>query len=284
MSSSDEVGGGSAAGPPHGAAGAPHRRGVRAVRRRRRGRGVGALGVPRLRTEHPLLLRELRRHRRTARRGLRPGRAGARRGRRGRRRGVGRDSPRGKSRAGMAAVLGFSSADPRRGRVLFTDARANPVLAERRRSPRTCCSTRSSPRSAATSRRRSRLPRVGAAMFTGAMAELAQQWLAGTPRQRPRRGGRPRAGLGPRIAVPRSSPSAPRPPAATPAREIVSHAVHDDEARTADDASEVAAVADSHHRILRAVDDDGRRGDATGERIRLPVPRIASNWRSPPCG
>src|SRR6476619_579434 len=35
-------------------------------------------------------------------------------------------------RAGIAAVLGFSSADPRRGRVLFTEARANPVLAARR--------------------------------------------------------------------------------------------------------------------------------------------------------
>ena len=38
------------------------------------------------------------------------------------------DSVRERTRAGIAAVLGFSSADPRRGRVLFTDARANPVL------------------------------------------------------------------------------------------------------------------------------------------------------------
>ena len=42
------------------------------------------------------------------------------------------DSLRARTRAGMAAVLGFSSADPRRGRVLFTDARANPVLTARR--------------------------------------------------------------------------------------------------------------------------------------------------------
>ena len=35
-------------------------------------------------------------------------------------------------RAGIRAVLGFSSADPRRGRVLFTEARANPVLTARR--------------------------------------------------------------------------------------------------------------------------------------------------------
>ncbi len=42
------------------------------------------------------------------------------------------DSLRDRTRAGIAAVLGFSSADPRRGRILFTDARANPVLAARR--------------------------------------------------------------------------------------------------------------------------------------------------------
>ena len=42
------------------------------------------------------------------------------------------DSLRARTRAGMAAVLHFSSADPRRGRVLFTDARANPVLTARR--------------------------------------------------------------------------------------------------------------------------------------------------------
>src|SRR6476659_6561441 len=41
-------------------------------------------------------------------------------------------SPRGTSRAGMVAVLTFSSTDRRRGRLLFTDAPANPVLAERR--------------------------------------------------------------------------------------------------------------------------------------------------------
>ena len=42
------------------------------------------------------------------------------------------DSVRVRTRAGIAAVLGFSSADPRRGRVLFTEVRANPVLAARR--------------------------------------------------------------------------------------------------------------------------------------------------------
>jgi AcrR family transcriptional regulator len=90
------------------------------------------------------------------------------------------DSVRGRTRAGIAAVLGFSSADPRRGRVLFTEARANPVLAERRAAAQELLregvlteggrlTPESDPVAAA----------VGAAIFTGAMAELAQQWLAG---------------------------------------------------------------------------------------------------------
>ncbi|HKV19586.1 MAG TPA: TetR/AcrR family transcriptional regulator, partial [Mycobacterium sp.] len=90
------------------------------------------------------------------------------------------DSVRGRTRAGIAAVLGFSSADPKRGRVLFTEARANPVLAERRAAAQELLregvlteggrlTPQSDPVAAA----------VGAAIFTGAMAELAQQWLAG---------------------------------------------------------------------------------------------------------
>ena len=90
------------------------------------------------------------------------------------------DSLSARTRAGVAAVLGFSSADPRRGRVLFTDARANPVLTERRAATqdllREAVLTEgwrlqpdTDPIAAAT----------GAAMYTGAMAELAQQWLAG---------------------------------------------------------------------------------------------------------
>jgi AcrR family transcriptional regulator len=91
------------------------------------------------------------------------------------------DSVRSRTRAGIAAVLGFSSADPRRGRVLFTEARANPVLAGRRAAAQDLLresvlteggrlTPESDPVAAA----------VGAAIFTGAMAELAQQWLAGT--------------------------------------------------------------------------------------------------------
>lgn len=90
------------------------------------------------------------------------------------------DSLRERTRAGIAAVLGFSSADPRRGRVLFTDARANPVLAARR------AATQDLLREAVLSEGGRLNPgsdpvaaQVGAAMYTGAMAELAQQWLGG---------------------------------------------------------------------------------------------------------
>lgn len=83
-------------------------------------------------------------------------------------------------RAGIAAVLGFSSEDPRRGRILFTDARANPVLTARR------AATQDLLREAVLSEGWRLNPasdpiaaRVGAAMYTGAMAELAQQWLTG---------------------------------------------------------------------------------------------------------
>lgn len=90
------------------------------------------------------------------------------------------DSLPARTRAGIAAVLGFSSADPRRGRVLFTDARANPVLAARR------AATQDLLREAVLSEGGRLNPgsdpvaaQVGAAMYTGAMAELAQQWLGG---------------------------------------------------------------------------------------------------------
>ncbi len=90
------------------------------------------------------------------------------------------ESPAQRTRAGIAAVLGFSSADPRRGRVLITDARTNPVLTARRAALQDALL-------AAVLEEGSRLhpgsdpvaTRVGAAMFTGAMAELAQQYLSG---------------------------------------------------------------------------------------------------------
>ena len=90
------------------------------------------------------------------------------------------DSVPDRTRAGIRAVLGFSSDDPRRGRVLFTDARANPILATKRAVAqdllRELVLTESGqvfPDSDPVA------TRVGAAMYTGAMAELAQDWLAG---------------------------------------------------------------------------------------------------------
>ncbi|MGV0853213.1 TetR/AcrR family transcriptional regulator [Mycolicibacterium phlei] len=90
------------------------------------------------------------------------------------------DSLRARTRAGIAAVLGFSSEDPRRGRVLFTDARSNPVLLARR------AATQDLLREGVLAEGWQLHPdtdpiaaQVGAAMYTGAMAELAQQWLTG---------------------------------------------------------------------------------------------------------
>ena len=90
------------------------------------------------------------------------------------------DSLRERTRAGIAAVLGFSSADPRRGRILFTDVRSNPVLTARR------AATQDLLREGVLTEGWRLHPdtdpvaaQVGAALYTGAMAELAQQWLAG---------------------------------------------------------------------------------------------------------
>ncbi|CDQ46925.1 TetR family transcriptional regulator [Mycolicibacterium neoaurum] len=64
--------------------------------------------------------------------------------------------------------------------MLFTDARANPVLTERRAALQDQLldavlaeGARLHPGSDPVA------ARVGAAMYTGAMAELAQQWLSG---------------------------------------------------------------------------------------------------------
>jgi AcrR family transcriptional regulator len=83
--------------------------------------------------------------------------------------------------AGIRAVLGFSSADPRRGRVLFTEARANPVLAARR------AVAQDGLRQMVLTEREHSYPaeypiatHVAAALYTGAMTELAQQWVSGS--------------------------------------------------------------------------------------------------------
>ncbi|MCV7226705.1 TetR/AcrR family transcriptional regulator [Mycolicibacterium komossense] len=85
-----------------------------------------------------------------------------------------------RARAGISAVLGFSSADPRRGRVLFTEARANPVLTARRTVAQDAL------RQMVLTERGQTHPAeypvatyVAAAMYTGAMTELAQQWVSG---------------------------------------------------------------------------------------------------------
>jgi AcrR family transcriptional regulator len=83
-------------------------------------------------------------------------------------------------RAGIATVLGFSSADPRRGRVLFTEARANPVLTARRAATQELLRHNVLVEGRRVAPSDGLAADVGAAMFTGAMAELAQQWLAGS--------------------------------------------------------------------------------------------------------
>lgn len=86
--------------------------------------------------------------------------------------------PETRTRAGIRAVLRFITDDPRRGRVLFTEARGNEVLAARRRAAQTALLEGLVVMSGG--RAGSELPVVIAAtMFTGAMTELAQQWADG---------------------------------------------------------------------------------------------------------
>ena len=88
---------------------------------------------------------------------------------------------RARLKAGIRAVLDFSSADPRRGRILFTEARTNPVLAARRTMAQDNLRELVLSEGRRLSPENSRVAtEVGAAMYAGAMAELAQQWLAGT--------------------------------------------------------------------------------------------------------
>lgn len=77
--------------------------------------------------------------------------------------------------AGIRTVLSFSSDDPGRGKILFIEARTNPVLAERRTATQE--ELRKSVLRGGAREHTAEL--VGAAMYAGAMAELAQQWLLG---------------------------------------------------------------------------------------------------------
>ncbi|MFW0787279.1 TetR family transcriptional regulator [Gordonia sp. CPCC 206044] len=89
-------------------------------------------------------------------------------------------SIRARTTAGVRAVLGFGSEDPRRGRILFTEGRALPVLIDRRAATQDLLMEVVLTEATATNRATDPLTsRVGAIMYTGAMAELAQQWLAG---------------------------------------------------------------------------------------------------------
>jgi AcrR family transcriptional regulator len=91
------------------------------------------------------------------------------------------DDDRARLKAGIRAVLDFSSADPRRGKILFTEARTNPVLAARRTMAQDNLRGLVLSEGRRVSPENSRVAtEVGAAMYAGAMAELAQQWLAGT--------------------------------------------------------------------------------------------------------
>ncbi|MGW5108580.1 TetR/AcrR family transcriptional regulator [Nocardia sp. NPDC004123] len=80
----------------------------------------------------------------------------------------------------VRSVLEFCAADPRRGRVLFTEARANPVLVARREAGQRMLIEGVLERSTAERPGEDpRLARVSAAMFTGAVVELIQEWIAG---------------------------------------------------------------------------------------------------------
>lgn len=87
---------------------------------------------------------------------------------------------RSRLRAGIRTVLDFSSGDPRRGKLLFTEARTNPVLAARRSMIQEQLRKSVLDEGPMASRPARIADLVGAAMYAGAMAELAQEWLAGT--------------------------------------------------------------------------------------------------------
>ena len=86
---------------------------------------------------------------------------------------------RARLRAGIRTVLDFSSEDPCRGKILFTEARTNPVLAARRSTIQEQLRKSVLDEGPAASRPARIADLVGAAMYAGAMAELAQQWLSG---------------------------------------------------------------------------------------------------------
>ena len=100
------------------------------------------------------------------------------------------DDPTTRLRAGIATVLRFLADDPRRAKVLFTEGRANPTLAERRRVARQALVegtaamgheelARAGSGAGADATAVARTAEVAATLFGGAMEELAEAWIAG---------------------------------------------------------------------------------------------------------
>jgi AcrR family transcriptional regulator len=85
--------------------------------------------------------------------------------------------PAARTRAGIRSVLEFISDDPRRGRVLFAEARGNEILAARRQAAETALLDGIIAMSQ-ISDQHIRIV-ISATMFTGAMTELARQWADG---------------------------------------------------------------------------------------------------------
>lgn len=90
------------------------------------------------------------------------------------------DANRARLRAGIRVVLEFTAADPRRGRVLFAGAGTNPVFAARRAAAKNHLR-----RVILTDRRRidpesdPMVSEVEAAIYVGALAEMAREWTIG---------------------------------------------------------------------------------------------------------
>ena len=90
------------------------------------------------------------------------------------------DANRARLRAGIMVVLDFTAADPRRGRVLFAGAGANPVFASRRAAATAALRRmiladlrRVDPKSDPMTRE------VQAAIYVGALSEMAREWTIG---------------------------------------------------------------------------------------------------------
>jgi len=91
------------------------------------------------------------------------------------------DANRARLRAGIRVVLEFTAADPRRGRVLFAGAGTNPVFASRRAAAKVQLRKmiltdreRIDPQADPMARE------VEAAIYVGALAEMAREWTIGT--------------------------------------------------------------------------------------------------------